>query len=185
VNISGLHAPIVDGDLALEPMAERHRAGLAAACAADADIWAIYTSDWSPAGFDANFAALLADPRRLAFAIVLGGRVIGMTCFLDAGHVPGVVEIGGTYMAPDTRATGLNARIKRLLIARAAACGVHRAELRIDTRNTRSMAAAEKLGAVREGVLRRHRFTWTGHLRDTALYALFPDEWLAGRAPPA
>ena len=31
----------------------------------------------------------------------------------------------------------------------------------------RSQAAMAKLGAVREGVLRADRITWTGHVRDT------------------
>ena len=169
-----LVAPLHEGGVTLEPLGGRHRAGLATACAADTDIWAIYTRDWSPAGFDASFAALLDNPRLLPFAILRDGRVVGMTSFIDADGVPGVVEIGSTYMAPDVRGSGLNARVKRMMIARAGACGFHRVELRIDTRNTRSMAAAEKIGASLEGVLRRHRFTWTGYLRDTAVYAIFP-----------
>ena len=175
MSIDNLHMPIMDGDLMIEPLAERHRTGLTAACAADSEIWHIYSSDWSPVGFDANFSAALTSPQRWPFALLLDGRIVGMSSYIDADAVPGVVEIGGTYLAPDMRGSGLNARIKRLLIARAAACGFHRIEFRIDTRNGRSMAAVEKLGAAREGVLRRHRVTWTGYLRDTAIYALFTD----------
>ncbi len=163
-----------EGDLTLEPLGERHRAALAAACAADREIWTIYPRDWSPAGFDASFDALLANSRSRPFVISIGGRLVGMTSYIDADAVPGVVEIGGTYLAPEVRGSGLNERVKRMLIARAGACGFHRIELRIDTRNTRSRAAAEKIGAVLEGVLRRHRYTWTGYLRDTAIYAIFP-----------
>jgi RimJ/RimL family protein N-acetyltransferase len=169
-----LVARLHEGDMTLEPLGERHRADLAAACAADAEIWAIYAKDWSPAGFDASFEALLADPRFRSFAILFGARLVGMTSYIDADAVPGVVEIGGTYLTPEVRGSGLNDRVKKLLIARAGACGFHRVELRIDTRNARSMAAAEKVGAVLEGVLRRHRVTWTGYLRDTAVYAIFP-----------
>jgi RimJ/RimL family protein N-acetyltransferase len=169
-----LMARLHEGDLTLEPLGERHRAELAAACAADTEIWAIYTGDWSPDGFDANFDALLANPRFRPFAISQGARVVGMTSYIDPEAVPGVVEIGGTYIAPDVRGSGLNARVKQMLVARAGACGFHRIELRVDTRNARSMAAAGKIGAVLEGVLRRHRHTWTGHLRDTAVFAIFP-----------
>ena len=35
----------------------------------------------------------------------------------------------------------------------------------------------KKLGAVREGVLRADRITWTGHVRDTVLFAILKDEW--------
>ena len=44
-------------------------------------------------------------------------------------------------------------------------------------RNARSQAAMKKLGAVREGVLRADRITWTGHVRDTVLFAILKDEW--------
>jgi RimJ/RimL family protein N-acetyltransferase len=170
-----LRPAMADGALRLEPLAEAHRAGLADACAADTTIWDIYPSDWSPAGFDANFDAVLEAAHRIAFAILDKGMVVGMSSYLNPSAVHGSTEIGGTYLAPDARGTGINARFKRLMLERAAEAGFHRIEFRVDTRNTRSMAAVEKLGATREGVLRRHMVTWTGHVRDTALYALFID----------
>ena len=50
---------------------------------------------------------------------------------------------------------------------------------RVDRRNGRSQAAMKKLGAVREGVLRADRITWTGHVRDTVLFAILKDEYEA------
>jgi RimJ/RimL family protein N-acetyltransferase len=50
-------------------------------------------------------------------------------------------------------------------------------EFRVDTRNTRSMAAVLKLGATQEGVLRKNRITWTGYERDTAVFGLLREEW--------
>jgi RimJ/RimL family protein N-acetyltransferase len=44
-------------------------------------------------------------------------------------------------------------------------------------RNRRSQAAVAKLGAVREGVLRRDRLTWTGHIRDTVVFSILGREW--------
>ena len=63
--------------------------------------------------------------------------------------------------------------------ARAFACGFRRVEFRVDARNARSQAAMAKLGAVREGVLRADRITWTGHVRDTVLFSLLAAEWRA------
>ena len=174
-DVDALRPAMTEDALRLEPLAEVHRAGLAAACAADTEIWAIYMADWSPAGFDTAFAQALANPRLIPFAIVDDGMIVGMSSYIDADGRHGVVEIGSTYLAPVVRGTGFNARVKRLMLDRAAAAGFRRVEFRIDTRNARSMAAVEKLGAVREGVLRRHRVTWTGYVRDTALYALFID----------
>jgi hypothetical protein len=45
-------------------------------------------------------------------------------------------------------------------------------EFRVDSRNGGSQAAMAKLGAVREGVIRAERITWTGHVRDTVLFSI-------------
>ena len=46
-----------------------------------------------------------------------------------------------------------------------------------NTRNKRSQAAVAKLGATREGVLRRDRLTWTGYIRDTVIFSILDQEW--------
>ena len=99
-----------------------------------------------------------------------------MTNFINPDAF-GVVEIGGTYISPSVRGTGFNRGMKKLLVEHAFANGFTRIEFRVDTRNTRSMAAVAKLGAAREGTLRRNRVTWTGYVRDTAIFGLLRDEW--------
>ena len=89
----------------------------------------------------------------------------------------GVVEIGGTYISPSVRGTGFNRQMKTLMIEHAFAEGFTRIEFRVDTRNIRSMAAVSKLGAAHEGTLRRNRVTWTGYVRDTAIFGLLRDDW--------
>jgi RimJ/RimL family protein N-acetyltransferase len=59
---------------------------------------------------------------------------------------------------------------------------MRRVELLTDARNVRSQAAIAKLGAVREGVLRRERTTWTGHVRDSVLFAVTDLDWPDVRA---
>lgn len=172
-----LLTPLADPPLSLVPLVEAHREGLRAACAADAEIWATYNVSYDPDHFDASFDALLANPARLALAVLRDGDVVGMTAYLGIDTAKGLLEIGNTYIAPDVRGTGLNGRIKRLMIGHAVACGFRRIEFRIDTRNGRSMTAVEKLGAVKEGVMRQERITWTGYVRDTALYSILADEW--------
>ncbi len=100
-----------------------------------------------------------------------------MSSYLHVDAASGVLELGGTYMTPAVRGTGLNGRIKPLLIDRAFEAGFQRIELRIDARNGRSIRAVEKLGATREGVLRRQRRTWTGYLRDTVVLSILKEEW--------
>gem|GEM_PF-132012 len=166
-----------DTDLALMPLVEAHRADLKAACAEDKDIWPIYAISYDPDHFDASLDALLARPNTRAFAILLGGRLVGMSCYLGIEEARGVLEVGNTYYIPQMRGTGLNRRVKDLMIGRAVDCGFRRIEFRVDSRNARSQAAMAKLGAVREGVIRAERITWTGHVRDTVLFSILADEW--------
>jgi RimJ/RimL family protein N-acetyltransferase len=174
--MTGLSVALRDGELELLPLTEAHREGLRAACAADAEIWDIYPYSMLGAAFDPAFDAMFAVPLRLPFAIVAAGEVMGCTSYWH--DVPNaVVEIGGSYLHPGLRGSGANRRLKRLMIEHAFATGIRRIEFRVDTRNTRSMAAVEKLGAKREGILRRNRVTWTGFIRDTAVFGLFPEDW--------
>ncbi|MEA3029585.1 MAG: hypothetical protein QOG13_910 [Sphingomonadales bacterium] len=173
--------PMARGDVRLEPLGEAHRAALKAACAKDLEIWPIYAFSYDPDHFDASFDALLARPHGHGFAIFSGEELVGMSCYIGVEPKRGVLEIGNTYYVPALRGTGLNRTVKDLMIGRAIACGFRRIEFRVDARNARSQAAMAKLGAVREGVIRAERITWTGHVRDTVLYSILAGEWQGGR----
>ena len=176
---NALAAPMGEGDLALEPLAETHRAALKAACAEDNEIWSIYATSYDPDHFDASFDGLLAKPDGRSFALILDGRLVGMSSYIgiDLGRM--ALEIGSTFYVPTVRGTGFNERVKALMIGRAVDCGFRRIEFRVDARNQRSQAAMAKIGGVREGVLRADRITWTGHVRDTVLFSILADEWRA------
>ena len=168
------------GEIRLEPLAEAHRETLKAACAEDKEIWPIYAISYDPDHFDASFDALLARPNGRGFAIVSSGRLVGMSCYIGIDEGRGVLEIGNTYYLPDMRGSGLNWTVKDLMIRRAFDSGFRRIEFRVDSRNARSQAAMAKLGAVREGVIRAERITWTGHVRDTVLFSILAGEWENG-----
>ncbi len=178
IDLVRLLEPMADGPIHLEQLDEPHREGLRAACAADSEIWEIYPECLIGDAFDPGFDRILASPVRQPFALFAGGVLIGMSGWLNIAPERQGIEIGGTYMAPATRGTGVNARIKRLLMDRAISCGFRRIEFRIDERNTRSQAAVAKLGAVKEGVLRAERITWNGHLRNTTVWSILADEWI-------
>ena len=175
--MTDLGAPLESGDVRLEPLAKHHRANLKAACAEDPEIWPIYSVSYDPQHFDAQFDMLCARDNFYPFAVLKDGRLVGMTAFL--GHRPAwqTVEIGNTYYLPRVRGTGFNARVKKLLLDRAFACGIRRVEFRVDDRNARSKAAVRKLGANQDGLIRAERITWTGHVRDTALFSILAEEW--------
>ena len=172
-----LGAPMEAGSLRLEPLTETHRDRLKAACSEDMEVWPIYAISYDSVQFDASFNGLISRSNGQAFAIFDNDRLIGMSAYIGIEPERGVLEIGNTYYVPEHRGTGLNRRVKDLMIRRAIECGFRRIEFRVDSRNQRSQAAMAKLGAAREGVIRAERITWTGHVRDTVLFSILADEW--------
>jgi RimJ/RimL family protein N-acetyltransferase len=169
-----------DDRVRLEPMAACHIEPLRRACELDQAIWDIYPFSMLGEHFDTAMAALHDDATMIRFAVIEGrhDQLIGMSSYIRPDS-HGVVEIGGTYIVPAERGTGINRAMKRLMIDHAFACGFRRIEFRVDTRNRRSMAAVAKLGAKHEGTLRQNRVTWTGYVRDTAIFGLLKAEWQA------
>jgi RimJ/RimL family protein N-acetyltransferase len=160
-----------------ELFSEEHRNPLKTACAEDGEIWAIYANNFGPDGFDESVDRYISNPNNRTFVLFDGDELAGMSSYLGIDPSRQVLEIGGTYCRPKFRGIGFNRRVKDMMLRRAFHCGIRRVEFRVDIRNTRSQAAMKKLGAVREGVLRADRITWTGHVRDTVLFAILKDEW--------
>lgn len=173
-----LSATLEQGPVRLEPLAEHHLEPLRAACAEDQDIWDIYPVSMLDENFDKAIEAFHDTTNWVRFAVIKSetGRVVGMTNYINPDAF-GVVEIGGTYIAPSVRGSGFNDIMKKLMIGHAFENGFTRIEFRVDTRNKRSMAAVLKLGATHEGTLRKNRITWTGYIRDTAVFGLLKEEW--------
>ncbi len=175
-----LYVPLEEGNLQLEPLREAHRDPLRAACAEDSEIWEIYPFCYVGEYFDPQFGSLLASPPgRCVYAVVLEGKVVGMTAWIAFGDPGWSIEIGNSFILPSLRSTGFNGRLKRLMIDHVFACGYERVVFKVDVINTRSRAAVRKLGAVEEGVMRRERKTWTGRVRDTVIYGLLRGDWQA------
>ena len=175
--MNGLAAPMIGDGCRAELFTEAHREGLKAACAEDGDIWQIYANNFGPEGFDASIDLYITNPRNRTFVLFDGDELAGMSSFLGIDEGRQCLEIGGTYYRPHLRGTGFNRRVKDMMLRRAFGCGIRRVEFRVDNRNARSQAAMKKLGAVREGVMRADRITWTGHVRDTVLFAILRHEW--------
>lgn len=168
----GLHCPLQSGTIRLEPMAEHHREPQREACAEDLAIWEMYGISYGPDHFDISFSALLANPARLPFAILVDGEVAGMTAWINPDPNWLSAEIGNTYLRPHHRGGTVNGPLKRLMLAHGFACGLKRMFFSVDTRNQRSQAACIKIGATFEGVLRNHMITWTGYQRDSAIFSV-------------
>jgi RimJ/RimL family protein N-acetyltransferase len=177
IDLDRLAAPMTGEGCRAELYSEKDHDALKAACAEDREVWQIYANNFAPDGFDQAIALYQSFPNNRTFVLFDGDELAGMSSFLGIDEGRQALEIGGTYYRPHLRGTGLNRRIKDMMLARAFDCAIRRVEFRVDLRNTRSQAAMKKLGAVREGVLRADRITWTGHVRDTVLFAMLKDEW--------
>ncbi len=175
--IGGLDAPMSGDGCRAELFDEQHRAVLKSACAEEKDIWAIYSTPFDPQHFDVSIDKLASAPLNRTFVLFDGDDIAGMSSFIGIDEDRQTLEIGGTYYRPHLRGTGLNRRVKDMMLARAFDRGIRRVEFRVDARNARSQAAMKKIGAVREGLLRADRITWNGHVRDTVLFSILKDEW--------
>jgi RimJ/RimL family protein N-acetyltransferase len=169
---------LTDCPVRLEPLAEHHLEPLRAACAEDQEIWDIYPVSMLDENFDKAIETFHDTGNWVRFAVINSetAKVVGMTNYINPDKF-GVVEIGGTYITPSVRGSGFNGTMKKLMIDHAFAHGFTRIEFRVDTRNKRSIAAVLKLGAQREGTLRKNRVTWTGYVRDSAIFGLLKEEW--------
>jgi RimJ/RimL family protein N-acetyltransferase len=181
-----LEAVLLDGrSVRLEPLAADHVADLAEA-AADGEVWRKWTTSIPAPGemaaaVEARLAAHAAG-RIVPWAVVVGGRAVGMTSYWAVDEVNRRVEIGATWLGASAQGTGTNAEAKLLLLTRAfEVLDCIAVEFRTHWHNRQSRAAIERLGAKLDGVLRSHQLGRDGSLRDTVVYSITAAEWPAVR----
>lgn len=176
----------------LEPLEAKHAPDLLAA--AEPDLFRFTPQmplEWSLAGFERDIVRIKNIPEMVAFAIVhnASGRAIGRTTYMDIRAAQRGAEIGNTWIARAHQATLVNPEIKYLMLRRAFEAltpTAIRIELKTGGTNLHSQAAIAKLGAVREGVLRKYRIVPDGSdpngpkmVRDTVVFSILDDEWPA------
>jgi N-acetyltransferase len=123
--------------------------------------------------------ALMQRHESIVFAQIWNetGRAIGSTRLLDVRPADRQVEIGSTFLARAYWNTAANTESKYLFLRHCfESLDCVRVALKTDGRNLRSQRAIERLGAVREGVLRKH-MNVKGYQRDTVYYSILADEW--------
>ncbi len=168
----------------LEPMTEEHVSGLAEVGAGqtfwdfmlygnintadDMHNWVLDILSRAEKGTDLPFVVI-----HLA-----SGRVAGATRYLNIVPKDRGLEIGGTWYGPEFQRTPVNTECKYLLLQHAfETLDCIRVQLKTDLRNERSQKAIERLGAVREGVLRNHMILPDGRYRDSVFYSILDTEW--------
>jgi RimJ/RimL family protein N-acetyltransferase len=173
----------------LEPLHEGHIPGLSAA-GADPSIWRymLYgdvTSIEKMADWVRDMLLRMAAGTDLPFAVVdlASGKLAGATRYLEIRPAHRGLEIGGTWYSPVFQRTPVNTEAKYLLLRHAfETLGCIRVQFKADSRNARSLKAIERLGAQREGILRKHMVLDDGTYRHSVYFSILDDEWPAVKA---
>jgi len=182
----------------LEPLEHRHLDGLIAASAPDPTLYR-----WSPVPQGKAEATTYVETAlawrdagtAVPFAIVRAedDNVIGSTRFWNLerwawpkGHpshgrgAPDACEIGYTWLARSAIRTAANTEAKLFMLRHAfEVWQVLRVCFHTDSRNQRSRAALERIGAQCEGILRAHRMAADFNPRDSVRYSIVAGEWPA------
>lgn len=172
--------------ITLEPFALHHAEGLARTYDPETfRHFATWSGSPDPAEVRAEITRALATPSMLSFTAIENdtGDIIGSSAYLDIRPEHRTLEIGRTWIIPRYRGTSTNPEMKLLMLAHAFETPIfsgrpaERVQLKTDARNVRSQAAIAKLGAVREGVLRKHMIMPDGFVRDTVMFSITRAEW--------
>ena len=166
----------------LIPLHESHREILRP-LAEDESIWRYMPSNSMGEHFNAWFDSALAaqaSGSQVPFVVSRNEdqKIIGSTRFYHIDNDNKRLCIGYTWCAEEARGSQVNPEAK-LLLLQAAFEQLHfnRVEFNADARNLRSCAAIEKLGAIKEGVLRKHMVVQDNYARDTVVFAIIKDQW--------
>lgn len=178
ITLIGRHA-------ALEALAYEHQDPLAEAVR-DGELWKLwYTTIPSPEGMRAEIERRLGLQQAgamLPFAVRSqpGGKIVGMTTYMNIDAKNRRVEIGSTWYAKLAQRTPLNTECKLLLLAHAfEALDCIAVEFRTGFFNYASRRAIERLGATQDGIMRSHQRYADGSLRDTVVFSIVAREWPA------
>jgi N-acetyltransferase len=116
----------------------------------------------------------------LPFAVVLKeqNKIIGSTRLFEINRSQKSCELGSTWYSKDYQRSFVNSNCKFLILRYCfETLGMMRVQLKTDERNLRSQKAIERIGAVKEGVLRKERILSGGYVRNAVVYSIIDEEW--------
>jgi RimJ/RimL family protein N-acetyltransferase len=167
--------PLVGRIVRVEPIEERHRDGLREAAEREPQIHR-YTNLYS-LGFERWFDLALASETEVPFVVVVDGRPVGSSRYLNIEPFHRRTEIGWTWLERPQWGTGANIETKFLLLQNAFdRWGAMRVEFKTDARNLRVRGALLGVGGRFEGIFRKHMIL-PDSIRDSAWYAIVDDDW--------
>lgn len=173
----------------LEPLGMKHLGTLFEASGGDEEVWRWQggPAPRTQAELGGKLATLLEAAEQgeyVPFAVIhrATDRAIGWTTYMDINVAEESLEIGWTWYGRAYWRSAVNTESKLLLLTHAFEdLGMGRVQLKTDHLNHRSQAAIARIGARREGVLRRHRRRPDGTWRDTVYFSILADQWPAAK----
>jgi N-acetyltransferase len=175
VSLHGPHAQ-------LKPLSQDHCDGLTEAVK-DGELWKLwYTFIPRPEDMRKEIdrrLGLQAAGSMLPFTVVdAGGKIAGMTTYMNVDAPNRRVEIGSTWYATRVQRSAVNTQCKLLLLTHAfEKLDCIAVEFRTHFFNQQSRRGIERLGAKLDGILRNHQLASNGTLRDTVVYSIIAGEW--------
>ena len=167
----------------LLPLQESHIDGLLNA-ASDGRLWELwYTSVPSSKNIEQYIETALTEKSKgTSFPFTIFEKqtreIIGSTRYLNIEQQHRRLEIGHTWYARSFQRTGVNTECKYLLLSYAfESLNCIAVEFRTHWHNHRSRNAILRLGAKQDGILRNHRISADGVLRDTVVFSILEGEW--------
>ena len=180
VSLHGAHAR-------LEPLSHDHIDGLTEAVK-DGELWKLwYTLIPKPQDMGKEIdrrLGLQASGSMLPWTVLdTGGKIAGMTTYMNVDATNRRVEIGSTWYAKRVQRSALNTQCKLLLLSHAfEMLDCIAVEFRTHFFNHQSRRGIERLGAKQDGILRSHMIAPNGTLRDTVVYSIIAGEWPTAKA---
>ncbi|PES11112.1 GNAT family N-acetyltransferase [Bacillus cereus] len=105
-------------------------------------------------------------------------EIVGSTRLYSISNDNKTVELGQTWYHPSAHRTSINTECKYILLQYAfEELHMLRVQIKTDLRNEKAQRAIERLGAVKEGVLRNERQLPNGYVRDAVVYSIIASEW--------
>ena len=106
-------------------------------------------------------------------------EVMGTTRIYNIDQDNFACEIGSTFYGRQYQRTHVNTTSKYLLLKHCFEhLGMIRVQFKTDELNTTSQRAIERIGAIKEGVLRNERIRSNGTVRNAIVYSIIESEWL-------
>jgi N-acetyltransferase len=174
--------PLRGAHARIEPLSQDHCDGLTEAVK-DGELWKLwYTSVPSAEGMAKEIdrrLALQAAGSMLPWTVFdAGGKIAGMTTYMNVDTPNRRVEIGSTWYARRVQRSAVNTQCKLLLLTHAfEKLDCIAVEFRTHFFNHQSRRGIERLGAKQDGILRSHAIAPNGTLRDTVVYSIIASEW--------